>query len=221
MSFTLVREMGLEPTRQYWLGHLGLACLTAEQIPLPQNQRFRAIPAWLFLMIILCWFADLPRYKNKGHSKIECPLHWCGKWDLNPHANTDTSTSSLPVCRFQHPRKSACLLYQIILHLSSTKIYIFIFYFPLSQSMLHYRNIYLQLAVFVLVPGFPRKILIPAIALAEIHIFRIELLRFFRSGEAFGSMYINTPMTSVVKTVLTLGTILVFMQADTWLERED
>lgn len=28
-------------------------------------------------------------------------------------------------------------------------------------------------------------------------------------------------MTSVVKTVLTLGTILVFMQADTWLERED
>ena len=41
------------------------------------------------------------------------------------------------------------------------------------------------------------------------------------SGEAFGSMYINTPMTSVVKTVLTLGTILVFMQADTWLERED
>ena len=41
------------------------------------------------------------------------------------------------------------------------------------------------------------------------------------SREAFGSMYINTPMTSVVKTVLTLGTILVFMQADTWLERED
>jgi NADH-quinone oxidoreductase subunit N len=27
------------------------------------------------------------------------------------------------------------------------------------------------------------------------------------SGEAFGSMYINTPMTSVVKTVLTLGTV--------------
>ena len=28
--------------------------------------------------------------KNKGHPKIECPLHWCGKWYLNPHANTDT-----------------------------------------------------------------------------------------------------------------------------------
>ena len=65
---------------------------------------------------------DLLRYKNKGHSKNECPLHWCGKWDLNPHANTDTSTSSLPVCRFQHPRKSAYLLYQNIALLSSTKI---------------------------------------------------------------------------------------------------
>lgn len=41
------------------------------------------------------------------------------------------------------------------------------------------------------------------------------------SGEAFGGIYINTPIASVVKTVLTLGTILVFMQADTWLERED
>ena len=45
--------------------------------------------------------------KIKDTRKNECPLHWCGKWDLNPHANTDTSTSSLPVCRFQHPRKSA------------------------------------------------------------------------------------------------------------------
>jgi len=33
--------------------------------------------------------------KNKGHSKIECPLHWCGKWDLNPHANTDWGTWGL------------------------------------------------------------------------------------------------------------------------------
>ena len=32
---------------------------------------------------------DLLKYKNKGHSKNECPLHRCGKWDLNPHANTD------------------------------------------------------------------------------------------------------------------------------------
>ena len=30
---------------------------------------------------------------------------WCERWDLNPHDLTDTSTSSLPVCRFQHARK--------------------------------------------------------------------------------------------------------------------
>ena len=29
---------------------------------------------------------------------------WCERWDLNPHDLTDTSTSSLPVCRFQHAR---------------------------------------------------------------------------------------------------------------------
>lgn len=41
------------------------------------------------------------------------------------------------------------------------------------------------------------------------------------NGEAFGGMFQNTPMTSVVKIILTLGTLLVFMQADTWLNRED
>ena len=30
---------------------------------------------------------------------------WCERWDLNPHDLTDTSTSSLPVCRFQHARE--------------------------------------------------------------------------------------------------------------------
>ncbi|WP_300728637.1 NADH-quinone oxidoreductase subunit N [uncultured Bacteroides sp.] len=41
------------------------------------------------------------------------------------------------------------------------------------------------------------------------------------SGEAFGGMYHSTPMASVVKTILTMGTLLVFMQADTWLSRKD
>ena len=41
------------------------------------------------------------------------------------------------------------------------------------------------------------------------------------TGEAFGGMYHNTPMTSVVKTILTAGTLLVFLQADTWLSRPD
>ena len=41
------------------------------------------------------------------------------------------------------------------------------------------------------------------------------------TGEAFGGMYHNTPMTSVVKTILTAGTLLVFLQADTRLSRPD
>ena len=29
---------------------------------------------------------------------------WCERWDLNPHDLTNTGTSSLPVCLFQHAR---------------------------------------------------------------------------------------------------------------------
>ena len=38
---------------------------------------------------------------------------------------------------------------------------------------------------------------------------------------AFGGMYHTTPMACTVKSLLTLGTLLVFMQAAQWLERED
>ena len=38
---------------------------------------------------------------------------------------------------------------------------------------------------------------------------------------AFDGMYHSTHMASVVKTILSLGTLLVFMQADKWLGRED
>ena len=41
------------------------------------------------------------------------------------------------------------------------------------------------------------------------------------TGEAFGGMYRTTPMASIVKTVLAAGTLLVFMQADSWINRED
>ena len=41
------------------------------------------------------------------------------------------------------------------------------------------------------------------------------------TGEAFGGMFVNTSMSSIVKTVLTAGTLLVFMQADSWINRED
>lgn len=41
------------------------------------------------------------------------------------------------------------------------------------------------------------------------------------TADAFGGMYRNTTMTSVVKTLLTMGTLLVFLQADSWLQRPD
>lgn len=39
--------------------------------------------------------------------------------------------------------------------------------------------------------------------------------------EVFGGMYQYTPMMSIVKTILSVGTLIVIMQADSWLKRED
>ena len=48
------------------------------------------------------------------------------------------------------------------------------------------------------------------------------LMNIFPAGmaEAFGGMYIYTPMGSIVKTILNVGTLLVFMQANNWLNSE-
>lgn len=40
------------------------------------------------------------------------------------------------------------------------------------------------------------------------------------SGEAFGGMYVYTPMANVVKVVLALGTLIVFLMAHGWLKSE-
>ena len=40
-------------------------------------------------------------------------------------------------------------------------------------------------------------------------------------GEVFGGMFQYVPMHSVVKSVLTVGTLIVFLQADAWLRRGD
>lgn len=39
--------------------------------------------------------------------------------------------------------------------------------------------------------------------------------------ELFGGMYQSVPMTNIVKTILTIGTLIVFLQADNWLRRDD
>ena len=41
------------------------------------------------------------------------------------------------------------------------------------------------------------------------------------SGEAFGGMFQYTPVYSIVKSILAIGTLIVFLQSDTWLRRED
>ena len=40
-------------------------------------------------------------------------------------------------------------------------------------------------------------------------------------GEVFGGMFQYVPMHSIVKSVLTVGTLIVFLQADAWLRRGD
>lgn len=40
-------------------------------------------------------------------------------------------------------------------------------------------------------------------------------------GQAFGGMYYSSPITSVIKTVLTLASLIVFMQTGAWLSRDD
>lgn len=39
--------------------------------------------------------------------------------------------------------------------------------------------------------------------------------------EIFGGMYSYTPMMTIVKSILSIGTLIVFMQSHTWLKRED
>lgn len=41
------------------------------------------------------------------------------------------------------------------------------------------------------------------------------------SCDLFGGMFRYVPMHGVVKSILTIGTLLVFLQADTWLRRDD
>ena len=41
------------------------------------------------------------------------------------------------------------------------------------------------------------------------------------SIDILGQIYRYTPMSSIIKSILTAGTLIVFMQSDTWLRRED
>ncbi len=43
----------------------------------------------------------------------------------------------------------------------------------------------------------------------------------FGEGSCFGGMFITEPIHAVVKSILTMGTFLVFLQSKEWIERED
>ena len=40
-------------------------------------------------------------------------------------------------------------------------------------------------------------------------------------GEIFGGMYQHTPLMDIMKSILSIGTLLVFMQSNNWLQRKD
>ncbi len=46
-------------------------------------------------------------------------------------------------------------------------------------------------------------------------------LRPMPDGQAFGGMYVNSPIMSVMKSILNIGTLIIFMQARNWLSREE
>ena len=40
-------------------------------------------------------------------------------------------------------------------------------------------------------------------------------------GELFGGMYTTSPLANAMKSILSIGTIIIFLQSSTWLKRED
>ncbi len=49
----------------------------------------------------------------------------------------------------------------------------------------------------------------------------INIVPFDTTASLFGGMFEYTPMQSIVKSLLAVGTLIVFLQSDTWLKRED
>ena len=49
----------------------------------------------------------------------------------------------------------------------------------------------------------------------------INIIPLKNPAEAFGGMYVYLPMMSIVKSILSVGTLIVIMQSDAWLKRDD
>ena len=97
-------------SRSHWsrqTGHfLSAASLYPPQAALQRQTTGTLLPKILRLRLAFLE-ADFKSHRErqkKRHPK-GCLFFWCERWDLNPHVHSNTSTSSLPVCRFQHARK--------------------------------------------------------------------------------------------------------------------
>ena len=53
--------------------------------------------------------ASASETKKEQVFRLALILFQCGRWDLNPHANTSTRSLVLPVCQFQHFRMCASI----------------------------------------------------------------------------------------------------------------
>ena len=64
-----------------------------------------------------------------------------------------------------------------------------------------------------------RSLTLPAVILMTLH----TVINLFPGtpAEAFGGMYQYTPMQTIIKAVLNVGTIIVLLMAHEWLKRED
>ena len=49
----------------------------------------------------------------------------------------------------------------------------------------------------------------------------LNIVPIHQSAELFGGMFCHTPMDGIVKSMLSVGALIVFLQSDTWLRRED
>ena len=73
--------------------------------------------------------------KNKETSSTLVSLFLiCGRWDLNPHANTSTRSLVLPVCQFQHFREQD-IYYILFFILSTTFLTFYIIFIDIYYSI--------------------------------------------------------------------------------------
>lgn len=94
--------------------------------------------------------------------------------------------------------------------------------FPYMQAEITLTALLVLLFVFDLFAGakYRRRFQPLACSLMAVQILA-NIIPAGETVEVFGGMFRYAPMQSIVKSILAIGTLIVFMQADTWLKRDD